>query len=86
MLWYYVFKRPPAAEASESVCKWERVKKYSNFRFIDVVSQWPGSTHDNTVFENCGLKAWLHQNPVGWLLGDAGYALKPYVLTPKARK
>ncbi|WAR20567.1 HARB1-like protein [Mya arenaria] len=55
-----------------------------DMRFTDVVAQWPGSTHDNTIFENCGLKAWVEANNVGWLIGDAGYALKPNMLTPKA--
>ncbi|WAR03050.1 HARB1-like protein, partial [Mya arenaria] len=55
-----------------------------DMRFTDVVDQWPGSTHDNTIFENCGLKACVEANNVGWLLGDAGYALKLYMLTPKA--
>ncbi|XP_052768749.1 putative nuclease HARBI1 isoform X2 [Mya arenaria] len=56
-----------------------------DMRFTDVVAQWPGSTHDNTIFENCGLKAWVEANNVGWLIGDAGYALKPNMLTPKIR-
>ncbi|WAR27691.1 HARB1-like protein [Mya arenaria] len=56
-----------------------------DMRFTDVVAQWPGSTHDNTIFENCGLKAWVEENNVGWLIDYAGYALKPYMLTPKAR-
>ncbi|WAR04869.1 HARB1-like protein, partial [Mya arenaria] len=25
---------------------------------------WPGSTHDNTIFENCGLKAWVEANNI----------------------
>ncbi|WAR29435.1 hypothetical protein MAR_003003 [Mya arenaria] len=38
---------------------------------------WPGSTHDNTIFENCGLKAWVEANNVGWLIGDADPAYDP---------
>ncbi|WAR10610.1 HARB1-like protein [Mya arenaria] len=35
-----------------------------DMRFTDVVAQWPGSTHDNTIFENCGLKAWVEANNI----------------------
>ncbi|WAR11166.1 HARB1-like protein, partial [Mya arenaria] len=48
-----------------------------DMRFTDVVAQWPGSTHDNTIFENCGLKAWVEANNVGWLIGDADPAYDP---------
>ena len=52
------------------------------YRFTDVVAKWPGSTHDATVFENSGIKHFLHGNNHGFLLGDSGYALRPYLITP----
>ncbi|XP_052233277.1 putative nuclease HARBI1 [Dreissena polymorpha] len=51
-------------------------------RFTDVVAQWPGSVHDSTIMENCALKQWLTTTNNNWLLGDSGYGLKPYLLTP----
>ncbi|XP_045201931.1 putative nuclease HARBI1 [Mercenaria mercenaria] len=56
-----------------------------DMRLVDVVAQWPGSTHDSTIFESCGLKARLETGNHGWLIGDSGYALKPYLVTPKIR-
>ncbi|XP_060562532.1 putative nuclease HARBI1, partial [Ruditapes philippinarum] len=55
----------------------------TNMKFTNVVAKWPGSTHDNIIFENCGLKQWIENGIPGWLIGDSGYALKSYMLTPK---
>ncbi|KAH3730466.1 hypothetical protein DPMN_056454 [Dreissena polymorpha] len=51
--------------------------------FRDVVSRWPGSVHDSAIFNNCGLKQYLETQQVGCLLGDSGYGLKTFLLTPK---
>jgi hypothetical protein len=55
-----------------------------NYRFKNLVARWPGSTHDVTIFNNSQLKASVHndRNPNFYLLGNNGYALKPYLLTP----
>ncbi|WAQ93517.1 HARB1-like protein [Mya arenaria] len=53
--------------------------------FIDAVVRWPGATNDATIFEMSGLKDYLEANAVGVLLGDSGYALRNYVLTPILR-
>ncbi|XP_036322062.1 putative nuclease HARBI1 [Rhagoletis pomonella] len=47
----------------------------------------PGATHDSMVFNMSSLKTQLEQQHLNgprntWLLGDAGYALKPYLMTP----
>ncbi|XP_036339753.1 uncharacterized protein LOC118749080 isoform X1 [Rhagoletis pomonella] len=47
----------------------------------------PGATHDSMVFNMSSLKIHLEQQHLNglrntWLLGDAGYALKPYLMTP----
>ena len=44
--------------------------------------QWPGSTHDAYIWNNCDLKKWLENQPyIGHLLGDSAYPLKQYLLT-----
>ncbi|XP_040068045.1 putative nuclease HARBI1 [Ixodes scapularis] len=52
--------------------------------------KWPGSTHDSFMWRNCDLadKFEAGNMPDGWLLGDAGYPLHPWLMTPfrKPRK
>ena len=56
----------------------------ANTEFIDVVAKWPGSHHDSfilrqlTVQRNFELKLYDE----GWLLGDSGYSLKPWLIIP----
>lgn len=52
--------------------------------FHNVVSRWAGSVHDSRIFENSRLCAELEANlNVRYhLLGDSGYPLRPYLLTP----
>ncbi|XP_052271413.1 putative nuclease HARBI1 [Dreissena polymorpha] len=44
---------------------------------------WPGSVHDSAIFNNSGLKQYLETQQVGSVLGDSGYGLKTFLLTPK---
>ena len=50
----------------------------------DIVARWYGSAHDVTIFNNCALRAKFEtgQIPASHLLGDNGYGVKPYLLTP----
>lgn len=50
----------------------------ANMRILDIVARWPGSTHDQTIFNNCTLKHRLEigQFRNGILLGDGGYQNK----------
>lgn len=53
-------------------------------KFTDVVARWPGSTHDSFVWANSAVCQLAMDGEFGggWLLGDSGYPLRPYLLTP----
>ncbi|TGZ46663.1 Uncharacterized protein DBV15_12231 [Temnothorax longispinosus] len=55
-----------------------------NMRIIDVVARWPGSVHDATIFQHSRLRRRLEEGEFrpGILLGDSGYPIKKYLLTP----
>lgn len=55
-----------------------------NLKATDIVVRWPGSSHDATIFEHSNLRRRLEQNefPSGLLLGDGGYPVRNYLLTP----
>lgn len=50
------------------------------------MARWPGSTHDSHIFCNSQICDYLNNNhhslEDGVLLGDSGYALKPYLMRP----
>ena len=49
----------------------------------NVVARWPGSTHDSRIFENSDICHRFQQQEIeGILLGDNGYPLRPYLMTP----
>ncbi|XP_061180825.1 putative nuclease HARBI1 [Saccostrea echinata] len=59
-----------------------------NYRIIDVVAKWPGSTHDSRILNESGLKVLFEQNHLPLhthLLGDSGYPSKRWLLTPFLR-
>nr|CAI5828848.1 unnamed protein product [Callosobruchus analis] len=33
----------------------------ANLNLLDVVARWPGSTHDNTIFNNCVVRRKFEQ-------------------------
>lgn len=50
---------------------------------LDVVSGWPGSTHDSRVFNNSRLcYDFCNGTRQGILLGDSAYPLTPYLIIP----
>lgn len=53
-------------------------------RIIDIVARWPGSVHDATIFQHSRLRRRLEEGEFrpGILLGDSGYPIKKYLLTP----
>lgn len=63
----------------------------AKLRFLNVIAKWPGSTHDSFIFKSSAIYEHLEQQQQqqsgshGWLLGDSGYPLLPYLLTPVLR-
>lgn len=55
----------------------------ANMRFLHINARYPGSTHDAYVLANSGLPDQV-QSPLegGLLLGDSGYPLRTWLLTP----
>ena len=56
----------------------------ANMMFLDAVVKYPGSAHDSFIFGQSQIKERLLTGDFGdkWLLGDSGYALRSYLLTP----
>ncbi|XP_061166258.1 putative nuclease HARBI1 [Saccostrea echinata] len=58
-------------------------------KFTNIVARWPGSTHDSHIFNMSGIKQDIERNfrsiNDGIILGDSGYACKPYLMTPYLR-
>ncbi|CAC5378764.1 HARBI1 [Mytilus coruscus] len=57
-------------------------------RFTNIFANWPGSTHDSHIFNTSTLSNYLQTNHRGLIdgviLGDSGYACRPFLLTPYA--
>ncbi|KAK3715217.1 hypothetical protein QZH41_018323 [Actinostola sp. cb2023] len=52
-------------------------------RFINCVCKWPGSVNDSFILQNSAIFASFERGDIdGWLLGDSGYPLKSWLLTP----
>lgn len=56
----------------------------SNLEITNIVARWPGSAHDSTIFNNIRLRGTFEQRAYkdGLLLGDSGYPIKSYLITP----
>jgi len=54
---------------------------------LNIVSHWPGSTHDARIWDNSRVSAQFEEGLHNGLLdGDSGYALSRYLMTPVLRK
>lgn len=55
----------------------------ANMVFTDVVVRWYGSVHDSRIWKNSKLFQHIATHKVdGLLLGDSGYPLRTYLMTP----
>jgi hypothetical protein len=56
----------------------------TQLQFLDIVALWPGSTHDSLIFSNSSAKYKFDNGDFGngIVLGDSGYFLNHYLLTP----
>ncbi|KAK3083318.1 hypothetical protein FSP39_019317 [Pinctada imbricata] len=55
----------------------------ANMRFININAKFPGSTHDAYILSHSGIPSLMEGlTDGGWLLGDSGYPLKDWLLTP----
>jgi hypothetical protein len=59
----------------------------ANLKIVDIVSRWPGSVHDTTIFNDSHIRARFENNEFSpyHLLGDSGYPCRGYLLTPILR-
>lgn len=54
-----------------------------DMKFISFVTGWPGSTHDNRIFNNSRICLQFERGErKGVLVGDSGYACRPFLMTP----
>ena len=52
-------------------------------RFTNAVCKFPGSTHDAYILSSSSLPECISNLTAGgWLLGDSGYPLKEWLMTP----
>ena len=54
----------------------------AEFRFLDVVAKWPGSTHDSVIWRESGVKQKLSQGLLGsgWFLGNSIVIITNYIM------
>lgn len=55
----------------------------SDLKFRNIVARWPGSVHDQTIFNNSRVKEQFENGAFApyILLGDSGYTLQRYLMT-----
>uniref|UniRef100_A0A667X6D1 Putative nuclease HARBI1 n=1 Tax=Myripristis murdjan TaxID=586833 RepID=A0A667X6D1_9TELE len=56
----------------------------ATLKITNLVAKWPWQTHDSFILQTSalGIKFNKGQIPDGWLLGDSGYPLIPWLMTP----
>jgi hypothetical protein len=55
----------------------------ANYKITNVVARWPGSTHDSRILTRSRIGERYENGELqGILLGDSGYSLRPWLMTP----
>lgn len=59
----------------------------ADLRIFSINANYPGSAHDAFIWRQSRVRTYLHNLHVNghersWLLGDSGYPLEPFLLTP----
>ncbi|XP_058817968.1 putative nuclease HARBI1 isoform X2 [Topomyia yanbarensis] len=55
----------------------------ANDIFTSIDCSWPGSVHDSRIWKNSDIHRIMFENTAGaLLLGDEGYAIAPWIMTP----
>ncbi|KAK4886065.1 hypothetical protein RN001_002336 [Aquatica leii] len=60
----------------------------ANLQILNCNARFPGSTHDSAIWELSPVKEFLENKYLAgrldscWLIGDSGYPLQPFLLTP----
>ena len=57
---------------------------YAQLQITNIVGKYPGSAHDSFIWRTSNLRALLSAREFNksWLIGDLGYPLEPWLLTP----
>lgn len=58
-----------------------------NTKILAINARFPGSVHDSAIWTMSHIKLFLHENFLNgdqntYLIGDSGYSLSPYLMTP----
>lgn len=56
----------------------------TDLKIQDIVTRWPGSAHDSYIFRNSNIFRSFEGGHFGdsVIIGDSGYPVKPYLITP----
>lgn len=56
----------------------------SSLKIQDIVARWPGSSHDQTIFNNSDIRQKFENGEMNsaLLLGDSGYGVTKYLIPP----
>ncbi|XP_036324950.1 putative nuclease HARBI1 [Rhagoletis pomonella] len=53
-----------------------------SLKFLAVNARFPGSCHDSGIWTTSAVRLFMMRQSGSWLLGDQGYPLEPWLLTP----
>ena len=56
----------------------------ADMKVVDVIAKWPGSVHDARMLRESSIFERMEspQSPKAYILGDSGYMLRPWLMTP----